>query len=222
MDAGMKFCPACGTAVPEESEPETEPESEGAQEPEMEAGNDGAEEAETGAEDEGEEPETEPEGAGLTEEQVKEIVRQALAEMADANKAQVAGELSKAIVPVSNLYETLQKSQKSIIKVQEQMRTDFAHDLAVVVVGNNALEAQVNAMQKTVESYGPVVRVAPRGGQESGNNLPVASGITEKDMLKVLIANPKLSPMVKQSYQARLTELEIMDAKPLEEPPTFL
>lgn len=212
LEAGMKFCPMCGEAIAASEESGPAPDE--AQEPETEAGNDGEAEAED-AEAETE-TETEP-TSGLSEEQVKEIVRSVLTEMATAEKTERVGELAKAISPFAGKFDALEKGQKNLAGNLESMTKALAGDIATVTIEYNKLEQQVNNMRKAVESYGPVTRVVPQ--RETMSHV---SALTEKDVIKTALESSKLSPQLRQAYQARLTELEIMETKPLEEPPTFI
>jgi hypothetical protein len=151
------------------------------------------------------------------DEHIKEIVRAVLAEMAEANKTERAGELAKVNSLVVSKVDVLEKGQKNIVANFEKTAHDLAGDIAKTIKLHTELSQSIADMQKTVEAYGPVISQYPP------RNLPLSNGqnVTEKDMLKTLIANAKISPQLRQAYQTRLTELEIKDAKPLEEPPEF-
>jgi hypothetical protein len=197
----------------EEASEEAEPQE--AEEPEP-ADNAGAEEAEKGDEEEAEEDaEPEPE---MDVEKVRGIVRSVLAEMQEVAKAEQAGELAKANSLIASKAETLEKSIAKVSQDFEKSAKALAKDIAGVVSEHNALEVTVALLQKAVDSYGPVTRVVPPQGPVLNN----PEGLPEKDLLKSLLANPRLTPQIRQAYQARLTELEIKGTKPLEEPPSFV
>ncbi len=154
----------------------------------------------------------------VDDEHIKEVVREVLAEMAEAAKVERTGELAKVNSLVTTKVEALEKGQKNIVTNFEKTATDLAGDIAKTIKLNTDLSKRLDEMQKTVEAYGPVISEFPP------RNLPLNNGQTtnEKDILKTLIANQKITPQLRQAYQARLTELEIKDSKPLEEPPEFI
>ncbi len=207
---------ATGTPAASEGEAESpETEIEEVEQPKPDADKDGTPEAEKDNDEPEEEPEDEPE---MSVEKVREIVRTMFAEMQSAEKAERAGELAKANSLIASKTDALEKSVSGAVKNFEKVSKDLSGDIAKVAADHNKLETHVTLLQKTVDAYGPVLLVTPQG--------PVGKapeGMSEKDFLKGLLSSTKpLSPQIRQAYQARLTELEIKEIKPLEEPPSFV
>lgn len=183
--------------MPDELEPESE-ESDENEEVEEEV--DEQPETATMGETEAEKVATPAMTKTLTEEEftakVTEIVKSIFEKAQTAEMQKRADEVAVLNKSITDVKDGLTKSLGAV-----------ANDIAVLTKAHNEMVDEINAMQKTVDSYGPVVMTPP---------IPASNGQDLEDVrvLKNLIAKEN-NPMLKQAYQARLTELEIRQAKPL-------